>query len=194
MQFSVKSQDSFSRGQLILRTLFGWLYIVIPHAFLMFFVAIWASILAFLAFWVVLFTGKYPESWYTFQVKYMNWSARVSASLLNLTDEYPAFLPKGESASVSFTSDRPEKISRGLTIVRVLFGMIYVGVPHGFCIYFRFIGTAVLSFLAWFAVLFTGKYPAKWHAFNVGTFRWMNRIMLYLSNMTDVYPAFSGKE
>ena len=40
MQFSVKSQDSFSRGQLILRTLFGWLYIVIPHAFLMFFVAI----------------------------------------------------------------------------------------------------------------------------------------------------------
>jgi Domain of unknown function (DUF4389) len=194
MQFSVKSQESFSRGQLILRTLFGWLYIVIPHAFLMFFVGIWASILAFLAFWVVLFTGKYPESWYAFQVKFMNWSARVSASLLNLTDEYPAFLPKGESAAVSLTSDRPEKISRGLTIVRLLFGAIYVGVPHGFCIYFRFIGTAVLSFLAWFAVLFGGKYPAKWHAFNVGTFRWMNRIMLYLSNMTDVYPAFSGKE
>ena len=76
----------------------------------------------------------------------------------------------------------------------MLFGWIYVGVPHGFCIYFRFIGTAVLAFLAWFAVLFTGKYPAKWHAFNVGTFRWLNRIMLYMSNMTDVYPTFSGKE
>ena len=194
MRFSVKFQDSFSRGQLILRTLLGWLYIAIPHAFLMFFVAIWAGILAFLAFWVVLFTGKYPENWFNFQVKYMNWSSRVNASLLNLTDEYPAFLPRGESASVSFTADRPEKISRGMTIVRLLFGAFYVGIPHGFCLYFRMIGTAVLSFLAWFAVLFAGKYPARWHALNVGTFRWANRIMLYLGNMTDVYPAFSGKE
>ena len=194
MRFSVKFQDSFSRGQLILRTLLGWLYIAIPHAFLMFFVAIWAGILGFLAFWVVLFTGKYPENWFNFQVKYMNWASRLNASLLNLTDEYPAFLPRGESGSVSFTADRPEKISRGMTIVRLLFGAFYVGIPHGFCLYFRMIGTAVLAFLAWFAVLFAGKYPARWHAFNVGTFRWANRIMLYMGNMTDVYPAFSGKE
>ncbi|MGA2548349.1 MAG: DUF4389 domain-containing protein [Rectinemataceae bacterium] len=194
MRFSVKFQDSFSRGLLILRTLLGWLYIAIPQAFLMFFVGIWACILAFLAFWVVLVTGKYPESWFNFQVKFINWSSRVNASLLNLTDEYPAFLPRGESAAVSFTAERPAKISRGMTLVRALFGIIFIGIPHGFCLFFRNIGTAVLALLAWFAVLFTGKYPEKWHAFNVGSFRWGNRVALYWGNMTDVYPPFSGKE
>lgn len=194
MRFSVKHQDSFSRGLLILRTLFGWLYIAIPHAFLMLFVAIWAGILAFLAFWVVLFTGKYPESWFNFQVRVFAWSSRFSASLFHLTDEYPAFLPRGESAAVALSAERPDKISRGLTLVRALFGVIYVGVPHGFCLYFRYIGTAVLAFLAWFAVLFTGKYPERWYAFNVGTFRWGMRVSLYWGNMTDAYPPFSGKE
>ena len=194
MRFSVKFQDSFSRGLLILRTLFVWLYIAIPQAFLMFFVAIWAGILAFLAFWAVLFTGKYPESWYNFQVKFINWSSRVNASLLNLTDEYPAFFPRGESATVSLTADRPERISRGMTIVRALFGIFYIGIPHGICLAFRHIATAVLAFLAWFAVLFTGKYPAKWFAFNVGSYRWSNRVVLYWGNMSDKYPPFSGKE
>jgi hypothetical protein len=194
MRFSVKRQDSFSRGKLILRTLLGWLYIGIPHGFLMFFVAIWAAILAFLAFWVVLFTGKYPAGWFDFQVKYINWSSRVSASLLNLTDEYPAFFPRGESAAVSFTAERPEKIGRLLTLVRALFGIIYIAIPHCFCLFFRLIATAVLVLLAWFAVLFTGKYPEKWQAFNVGTFRWSNRVSLYWGYMTDDYPPFSGKE
>jgi hypothetical protein len=85
-------------------------------------------------------------------------------------------------------------VSQGLVLVRALFGWIYVGVPHGFCLYFRFIGTGVLMFLAWWAVLFTGRYPESWHAFNVGTLRWYTRIGLYLSYFTDEYPPFSGKE
>jgi hypothetical protein len=43
-------------------------------------------------------------------------------------------------------------------------------------------------------VLFTGKYPARWHAFNVGSYRWLYRISLYLGYFTDEYPKFSGKE
>jgi hypothetical protein len=49
-------------------------------------------------------------------------------------------------------------------------------------------------FIAWWVVLFTGKYPETWHAFNVGTFRWITRVQLYMGFMTDEYPPFSGKE
>ena len=79
-------------------------------------------------------------------------------------------------------------------ILRVLFGSIYVGIPHYFCLIFRQLASSVLGFLAWFAILFAGKYPEKWHAFNVGTYRWSTRINLYLGYFTDTYPVFSGKE
>jgi hypothetical protein len=194
MKLTVTHQEKYSRGQLILRTLFGMIYIAIPHYFLLFFVGIWSAIISFITFWVVLFTGRFPESFFNFQIAYQNWSLRVSASLSNLVDGYPAFFPKGKSDAVSLAVPRPEKVSRGLVILRLLFGAIYVGVPHGICLFARLVATAVLQFLAWFAILFAGRYPARWHAFNVGTVRWSTRVTLYLGYFTDVYPVFSGKE
>ena len=194
MQFSVRHQETYSRGLLLLRTFLGWIYILIPHAFLMVFVAIWAAILIFLAFWAILFTGRYPESWFTFIVKFLYWRNRVGASVWNLTDEYPAFLPSGSNPGMAFSAERPERTSRLLTLLRLVFGWLFVGIPHGFCLFFRGIGSCVLAFLAWWVVLFTGKYPAGWHAFNVGTLRWSSRVQLYMLDMTDEYPPFTGKE
>jgi hypothetical protein len=193
MDLVIKRQDSYSRGQLLLRTFFGWLYIAIPHFFLLCFVAIWSAILSFLAFWAILFTGKYPAGWYEFQVKLMSWGARLTASLYNLTDAYPAFLPRGSSEVAFVKAARPEKISRGKTILRTLFGFIYVMIPHGFCLYFRLIASGFVMLVAWFAVLFSGKYPESMHGFNVGTIRWSYRLSFYVMNMTDDYPPFSGK-
>jgi hypothetical protein len=193
MDFAIKHQESYSRGQLLLRTFLGWLYIAIPHFFLLLFVAIWSGILSFLAFWAILFTGKYPAGWYAFQVKFMSWGARLSASLYNLTDTYPAFLPGGTSEAAYLKAGVPEKISRGKTILRTLFGFIYVLIPHVFCLYFRLIASGFVMLIAWFAVLFSGKYPESMHAFNVGTLRWSYRLNMYIMNMTDDYPPFSGK-
>jgi hypothetical protein len=194
MKLTIQHQESYSRGQLLLRTFFGFIYIVIPHMFLLFFVGIWAGILMFLAFWVVLFTGRYPRGWFDFQVKFINWQMRVNATLFHLVDGYPAFGTSGTSDSVKLEVEYPEKLSRGLVLLRVFFGFLYVIIPHGFCLFFRWIGTYVLMFLAWWVVLFTGKYPEKWHAFNVGTWRWVLRINLYMNLFTDEYPRFSGRE
>ena len=194
MKLTITHQEKYSRGELLLRTFFGWLYIGIPHAFLLMCVGVWSAILSFVTFWVVLFTGKFPESIFKFQIAFNNWSLRVMASLSNLVDGYPAFFPKGASDKVKLEVPRPERVSRLLVLVRLLFGAIYVGIPHVFCLWFRFIGTGVLMFLAWWAVLFVGRYPARWHAFNVGTYRWLTRVTLYLGYFTDEYPRFSGKE
>jgi hypothetical protein len=194
MKLSITHQERYSRGELILRTLFGWIYILIPHGFLLGIVGIWSAILSFVTFWVVLFTGRFPESIFKFQIGYQNWYLRVNATSMNLVDGYPAFFPRGTSDKVKLEVDRPEKVRQGLVLVRVLFGWIYVGIPHGICLIGRFVATAVLAFLAWWAVLFTGKYPERWHAFNVGTQRWVTRITMYLGYFTDIYPPFSGKE
>ena len=194
MKLSITHQEKYSRGELLLRTFFGWIYIGIPHAFLLGIVGIWSAILSFVTFWVVLFTGKFPERIFNFQVGYTNWSLRLEATLMNLVDGYPEFFPGGKSDTVKLEVPRPERVSRVLVLVRLLFGAIYVGIPHVFCLWFRFIGTGVLMFLAWWAVLFVGRYPARWHAFNVGTYRWLTRVTLYLGYFTDEYPRFSGKE
>ncbi|MBA7614067.1 hypothetical protein ES703_21328 [subsurface metagenome] len=194
MKLEITHQESYSRGELLLRTIFGFIYIMIPHAFLIFFMGIWSGILSFVTFWIVLFTGKFPETIFNFQIGFMNWDMRVMAAFSHLVDGYPAFGVKGTSDKVSLQHDRPEKVSRGMVIVRLLFGGIYVGVPHGFCLSFRYIATCFLMFLAWWAVLFSGKYPDRWHAFNVGTLRWITNVNLYMGYFTDQYPPFSGKE
>jgi len=192
MKLSIAHQNSYSRVELLLRTFFGVFYIVIPHAFLLFFVSIWASILSFIAWWVVLFTGKYPESFYEFQVKMIRWSIRLQARVSNLSDGYPAFGMNGTDDLTQFDMNYPEKLSRGLLLLRTFFWPIYVGIPHGFILIFRTIASAFLQFLAWWVVLFTGNYPASWHEFNVGTIRWATRVNTYISFLTDDYPPFTG--
>jgi len=193
MQYEVTRQDSYSRGLLILRLLFGSIYIGIPHYFMLFFASIWAAVLQFLAFWAVLFTGKYPQSWFEFQVDIQRWVARVTSALLNMRDEYPAIGRKAVDPAVNVSVEYPASLSRGLLILRVLFGVIYVGIPHGICLIGRGIAAAVVAFIAWWAQLFTGRYPEKMFEFVLGTYRWGFRVGAYLSFLTDQYPAFSGK-
>lgn len=194
MKLRIKYQESYSRSELILRTLFGFIYIVFPHVFLLFFFSLWGAILAFLSFWVILFTGRYPQSWFEYQVNLMRWNHRVNARIYNIADGYPPFGLDAVDDAVDFEVEYPERISRGLVLVRALFGAIYVGIPHLFILYFRVLWNAILSFLAFWVVLFTGRFPKSWHEFTVGTMRWSTRINLYMSFMTDTYPPFTGHE
>ena len=194
MKLTVKHQEEYSRGELLLRSFFGAFYIALPHGFLLFFMSIWSAILQFVAFWIVLFTGKYPQSMFEFQVGLMKWNLRVTARLYNLADGYPAFGIGGADEHTDLQVEYPEKISRGLVIVRALFGLFYVMLPHMFILIFYSIWCQILIFVAWWIVLFTGKFPESMHETIVGLIRWQTRINLYMGYMTDAYPPFSGKE
>lgn len=193
MTFNIKHQERYSRGELILRTFLGWLYIAIPHGFLLFFASLWGVILCFLAFWAVLFTGRYPRKFFEYQVGLYHWNTRLNARLYNLSDGYPPFGINKKDEAIELEIPYPEKLSRGILILRIFFGWLYILIPHGFLLFFRYIATAIVMLIAWFIVLFTGKYPPSLHEFVVGTLRWGYRVNLYLSFMTDEYPTFSGK-
>jgi hypothetical protein len=194
MKVNITHQESYSRGQLLLRSFFGIFYIGLPHIFLLLFCGIWAAIQHFIAFWTILFTGRYPQTFFEYQLGMLRWQLRVNARILNLSDGYPSFFPSGTDTNTGVEIPYPESTSRGLTLVRALFGGLYVALPHGFILIFRSWWGSILSFIAWWAVLFTGKYPAGMHAFNVGTMRWSLRVNAYLLFMIDKYPPFTGKE
>ncbi len=193
MELTIKKQEKFSRLQLILRTLFGWIYILIPHCVALIIFGIWSFILTFLAFWAILFTGKYPKSWFDYQVKMFGWNARLNASLFNLIDGYPQIGVGGSNPLITLNIPYPASLSRLTLILRIIFGFFYILIPHGFCLYFRMLWGYVIMFLAWFVVLFTGKFPDSFFNYQVGSIRWSIRLSMYMVFLTDTYPPFSGK-
>jgi hypothetical protein len=193
LNFEIQHQPSLSRGQLLLRSFFGIFYIFLPHAVMLMLFGIVGSIYRLIAFWAILFTGKHPKSMFDFQVGLMRWSMRLNANFYNLVDEYPSFGLSHNTELITLDVTYPESLSRGKLLLKAFFGVFYVVIPHVFILYFRMIGMMFINFLGFWAILFTGKMPESWHIFTVDTFRWMLRLQLYLGNMTDVYPPFTGK-
>lgn len=93
---------------------------------------------------------------------------------------------------VSFDVEYPDHLSRGHLLLKVFLGWLYVGFTHGIILYLYGIAVAIVTFFAFFAILFTGKYPRGMFDFVVGYQRWQNRVTMYLSLMTDKFPPFRG--
>lgn len=192
LKFEIQHQTGYSRGELLLRTFFGWLYILIPHGVALFLFGLVLMFMSIATFFIILFTGITPRWYFDWAVGINRWGLRVAARIYHLADGYPSF-------GMSGTDDRTRydlafwQISRGELLLRFFLGWIYVGIPHMFILYFRLIGTFFLAIGAFFSVLFTGEYPENWHRFNTGTLRWAHRINLYFSWLYRDYPPFAGR-
>ena len=94
--------------------------------------------------------------------------------------------PDVKNYPITFGAVYPEKMSRLTTFFRYL-----LVIPHAIILYFLAIAFGVVTFIAWFAILFTGKYPKGMYDFAVGVMRWSTRVMGYYTFMTDKYPPFT---
>ena len=192
MKFYINRQESYSRGHLILRAFFGFLYIGLPHGILMLFLSIGYYFVSLIAGWIILFTGKYPKWAWDYYVKLNRYALRVNAINANLTDKYPAFGLGGTHPDMDFDVPYQEEQSRGRLIIRVLFGGLML-IPHSFVLFFLGIGVSIVGIIAFWAILFTGKYPEGMFNFVVNTMRWRFRVNAWYALLTDGYPAFTGK-
>ena len=95
---------------------------------------------------------------------------------------------------VQLSIEYPDRLSRGWVVLKALFGWLYVGIPHGICLMLYEIAVGVVTFIAFWAILFTAKYPRGMYDFIVGYMRWNNNVNAYLYFMRDEYPPFSGRE
>ncbi|MEN8115326.1 MAG: DUF4389 domain-containing protein [Actinomycetota bacterium] len=136
---------------------------------------------------MVLFRQRYPRWWFDFAREFSRFEARVGAYVALLTDAYPA---TEDEQAVHLDLDFPDveqDLNRWLPLVKWL-----LAIPHYFVLFFLWIGAFFAVVLAWFAILFTGRYPKGLFDFVVGVGRWSLRVGAYaFLLLTDRYPAFS---
>jgi hypothetical protein len=177
--------------------LLKWL-LAIPHYIVLFFLWIAFIVVSIIAFFAILFTGKYPRGLFDFNSGVLRWTWRVgfySYEALG-TDKYPPFsLDPDDTYPADLQIEYPEKLSRGLVLVK----WWLLAIPH-YIILAMFQGgwkngggglVFILVFFAAVALLFTGKYPASIFKLVVGMNRWSYRVAAYASLMTDRYPPFA---
>ncbi len=192
--FKIQYPENLSRGMLLLKAFFGFLYVGIPHGICLFFLGIASAFLLFVAFWAILFTGKFPRGMFDFIVGVNRWQYRVNAYTIFMTDVYPPFtMQKTDTDAVEFDIAYPESLSRGTLILKALLGYFYVIIPHAICLAFIGIGASFVIFISFWAILFTGRYPEGMFRFVEGYYRWSARVSAYFW-MTDVYPPFTTRE
>jgi hypothetical protein len=138
-----------------------------------------------LAIWAAVLVRQYVPHWlFDFQVALMRFEARAFGYLALLTDRFPAF--EGEYP-INFDVRYPDQLSRW----KVAIWKIITSIPHIIILFFLFLAAFVVVVIAWFAILFTGRYPRGLHSFVAGVFRWSLRVQAYIISLTDEYPPFS---
>ena len=136
---------------------------------------------------MLLFRQKYPKWWFDWNVALTKFGTRVAAYLDLLTDEYPS---TDEDQVVHIEIPYPDaknELNRWLPLVKWL-----LAIPHYIILYFLWIAAIVCVVIAWFAILFTGRYPKGLFDFVVGVYRWSLKVAAYAILLTtDRYPPFA---
>ncbi len=143
--------------------------------------------LAVAAALMIVFRQRYPRWWFDFALEMNRFATRVGAYVALLTDKYP---DTEKEQSVHLEIDYPDvrqDLNRWLPLVKWL-----LAIPHIFVLFFLFIGAVLAIIVAWFAILFTGRYPRALFDYVVGVARWALRVQAYATLLvTDRYPPFS---
>lgn len=179
--FDVEYPDELSRWLIFVK----WL-LAIPHLIVLYGLGVAANLITFIAWFIILFTKRYPRELFDFVVNINRWNANVYAYVFLLRDDYPPFSWDAGQYPVDFDVEYPEELSRWLIFVKWI-----LAIPHIFVLALLYIGVFIALTVAWFAILFTGRYPESLFNYMVGVLRWQLRVNAYTNLLRDEYPPFS---
>jgi hypothetical protein len=136
---------------------------------------------------MILLRQKYPRWWFDWNLELQRFANRVGIYLALMDDRYPATDDR-QSVHLDYTyPDAQRDLNRWLPLVKW-----FLAIPHYVVLFFLDIAVIVVVIVAWFAILFTGRYPRGIFAFVEGVIRWHNRVIAYAFVLiTDQYPPFS---
>jgi Domain of unknown function (DUF4389) len=173
------------------RPLVQWL-LVIPHLIVLYVLQLVAEVVGIISWFVILFTGALPEGLANVQAMYMRYALRTYTYAGFLREEYPPFTfattpsDPGDDARVR-VDFQPQLTDRN----RLTVGFrLILAIPSAIAFLALSIASAVVHLIAFFAVLFTGRYPAGMRDFVMNVWRWWLRLEAYVLLLTDDYPPF----
>jgi Domain of unknown function (DUF4389) len=135
---------------------------------------------------MILFRQKYPRWWFDWNLELLRFSNRVGAYFALLSDVYPSTDEEQYVHLEIAYPDAERDLNRWLPLVKW-----FLAIPHYIILIALFICAFVVTVVAWFAILFTGRYPRGLFEFVVGVGRWQNRVWAYAFILsTDRYPPF----
>jgi hypothetical protein len=136
---------------------------------------------------MILFRRKYPRWWFDWNVELQRFTNRVGIYLALMDDRYPA-TDQQQAVHLDYQyPDASRDLNRWLPLVKWL-----LAIPHYIVLFFLWIAAIVVVIIAWFAILFTGRYPRGLFDFVEGVIRWGNRVTAYAFLLvTDRYPPFA---
>jgi hypothetical protein len=135
---------------------------------------------------MIVFRQKYPRWWYDWNLELLRFENRVFVYLGLMDDRYPS-TDERQSVSLEFPYPNAKQgLNRWLPLVKW-----FLAIPHYIVLIFLGLAAIVCVIIAWFAILFTGRYPKELFDFVVGVMRWGNRVSAYAFVLvTDRYPPF----
>ena len=135
---------------------------------------------------MIVFRQKYPRWWFDWNLEFLRFSNRVTAYVALLDDRYPS-TDEQQAVHVDFPYPDAHQLNRWLPLIKW-----FLAIPHYFVLLFLGIGAVVAVIIAWFVILFTGRYPRSLFDFVAGVIRWSLRVTGYAFILvTDQYPPFS---
>lgn len=181
LRYDVDYPEELSRWLIFVK----WL-LAIPHFIILYALGVAAGVITLIAFFAILFTKRYPKGLFNFVVNVNRWNANVLAYYGLFRDEYPPFSWEPGQYAVMYEVDYPQELSRWLPLIKWLLAF-----PHYIVLLFLYIAAYVAWVIAWFAILFTTRFPRGLFGFVVGVVRWNYRVNAYTSLLRDEYPPFS---
>jgi Domain of unknown function (DUF4389) len=135
---------------------------------------------------MIVFRQKYPRWWFDWNLEMARLSARVGVYVALMDDRYPS-TDEHQAVHLDFPyPDARNDLNRWLPLVKWL-----LAIPHYVVLFFLYIAAILVVIAAWFAILFTGRFPRGMFDFLVGVGRWTNRVIAYAHTLvTDRYPPF----
>jgi hypothetical protein len=136
---------------------------------------------------MIVFRQKYPRWWFDWNLELLRFSNRVGTYFALMNDHYPS-TDERQWVRLEFPyPDAERDLNRWLPLVKW-----FLAIPHYIVLFFLYLATVVVVIIAWFAILFSGRYPRGMFDFVEGVIRWQNRVVGYAFILvTDRYPPFS---
>jgi hypothetical protein len=144
-----------------------------------------AYLLAIVSWFTIVIGGNHIPAIRQYTLFYLRWRVRALAYLMLLEDAYPPFGDAVYPAAFAF-----EEVERPRNRLTVGFRLL-LAIPHFIVVGLLSIAWWVTTFIAWFSIVFTGRYPAGLYEFGVGVLRWLIRVESYVLLLVDDYPPFS---